>query len=320
MDVEKEGKEQPVIKIVISNDIPYIWNASEWLRLRTDHRICGAFDGAVHQSVKQFKGLSSPSLPVRLSRVEAQYLVKWGVALAFQIPALSQSMPKVSKGQVEELRDQRRVEQLEVHRNKRRMQIESMVDKIIQGKLKKGRGIVPDRNTVIQEEVQKVELPYEMTQIDVADPWISETDLIPCDYPVPDNALDKLRYRVFEDFHLRRKYFLSSALKFGGDFLAYPGDPNVTHSEFIIVCHDNSRSKKPPYIHSQVRLANTVKKVLLLATFDEKNEKLKYKAMNTLQLCKKRRLNAMTESHVNDTEMQESHDNNEKSTEVDATG
>jgi len=47
------------------------------------------------------------------------------------------------------------------------MEIESMVDKIIEGKRKKGRGIVPDRNTVIQEEVQKVQLPFEMTQIDI---------------------------------------------------------------------------------------------------------------------------------------------------------
>ncbi|ODM93844.1 tRNA-splicing endonuclease subunit Sen34 [Orchesella cincta] len=158
-----------------------------------------------------------------------------------------------------------------------------------------------------------------MTQIDIVDPWIKETDLIPCDYPVPDNALDKLRYRVFEDFHSRRKYFLSSGLKFGGDFLAYPGDPNATHSEFIIVCHDNSRSINPPYIHSQIRLATTVKKILLLATFDESKEKLKYKVMNSLQLTKKQRLNARTESHVNDTEMCEPNENNEISTAVDAS-
>jgi len=136
---------------------------------------------------------------------------------------------------------------------------------------------------------------------------------------VPDNELDRLRYCVFEDFHLRRKYFLSSGLKFGGDFLAYPGDPSDTHSEFIIVCHDKSRSKTPTYIHSQIRLANTVKKILLLASFDESNNKLKYKVLNTLQLTKKRRLNAAS-SHVNDAEMcEESHENNESITEVDAS-
>lgn len=55
-----------------------------------------------------------------------------------------------------------------MHRNKRRLQIESMVDKIIEGKRRKGRGLVPDRNTVIQEEMLKVELPYETTQIDIS--------------------------------------------------------------------------------------------------------------------------------------------------------
>lgn len=43
-----------------------------------------------------------------------------------------------------------------------------MVDKIIEGKRRKGRGLlVPDKKTVIQEEIQKVGLPYEMTQIDI---------------------------------------------------------------------------------------------------------------------------------------------------------
>jgi len=175
------------------------------------------------------------------------------------------------------------------------MQIESMVDKIIEGKRKKGRGIVPDRTTVIQEEMQKVELPYEMTQIDLIDPWVKDCDFIPCDFPIPNSPVEKLRYRVFEDFHSRRKYFVTSGLKFGGDFLAYPDDPCRSHSEFIIVCHDPARSRKPLYIQGQIRLATTVKKILLLATFNEKRNTIKYKALNTISPSskKQRRLRKM---------------------------
>lgn len=103
---------------------------------------------------------------------------------------------------------------------------------------------------------------------------------MPCDLPLPDNSLMKLRYMVFEDFHLRRKYCLTSGLKFGGDFLAYPGHPTETHAEFIIVCHDSSRCAEPPYINSQIRLATTVKKTLLLALLDNKKNSVKYKVMN----------------------------------------
>jgi hypothetical protein len=57
--------------------------------------------------------------------------------------------------------------QIEEFRMRRRIAIESMVDKIIEGKRRKGRGVIPDRNAVIQDELAKItSLPYEMIKID----------------------------------------------------------------------------------------------------------------------------------------------------------
>lgn len=81
--------------------------------LRKEHRIIGALDGA---SCRPFKGAhyfgQSQTLPIRLSRFEAHYIVKHGIALAFRIPILNQSQPQVLKEQVEQLNEQRRNEEV----------------------------------------------------------------------------------------------------------------------------------------------------------------------------------------------------------------
>jgi len=49
-----------------------------------------------------------------------------------------------------------------------------------------------------------------------------ETINRPVDWRFPISASEKLRYTVFRDLW-EQGHFLTSGLKFGGDFLAYPG-------------------------------------------------------------------------------------------------
>ena len=42
-------------------------------------------------------------------------------------------------------------------------------------------------------------------------------------------------------------FFVTSGDKFGGDFLAYPGDPLLFHAKFVVICHFPS---KPPTFSS----------------------------------------------------------------------
>jgi len=56
--------------------------------------------------------------------------------------------------------------QLEDHKIRKRASLEILVDKIIEGKRKKGR-VIPDRETIIQDEMAKVKkLPFEYIQLD----------------------------------------------------------------------------------------------------------------------------------------------------------
>jgi len=95
---------------------------------------------------------------------------------------------------------------------------------------------------------------------------------------------------------------VTPGIKFGGDFLAYQGiveyfhpfhcymkvasnirfilfmagDPQQFHSRFIIMCQDDNRRFPELHIKSQLRLANTVKKTLLIACFKQGTETLVY--------------------------------------------
>ena len=63
-------------------------------------------------------------------------------------------------------------------------------------------------------------------------------------------------------------YFLTSAAKFGGDYLVYPGDPLRYHSFFIVLvrdCEDGFTSKD---LISYGRLAASVKKTVILSHVD----------------------------------------------------
>jgi len=143
------------------------------------------------------------------------------------------------------------------------------------------------------------------------DPWVADDEYIPCDFQMPSTHLDKLMLRVFEDFCMHRRYFLTSGVKFGGHFLAYPGtyatqsysnwipplrthaqltykcfkliagEPTKHHAEFIIHCEDLGRDAPEVLLKAQERLALGVRKTLLFARLNPQNDKLTYRCGRT---------------------------------------
>ncbi|CAN9511248.1 unnamed protein product [Ophioblennius macclurei] len=73
------------------------------------------------------------------------------------------------------------------------------------------------------------------------------------------------RYQVFSDLR-GRGFFLTSAGKFGGDFLVYPGDPLRFHAHFIAVCVGLDESLSLLDVLSVARLGSNVKKTVLLCS------------------------------------------------------
>ncbi|GAA5894080.1 hypothetical protein JCM8208_002343 [Rhodotorula glutinis] len=84
----------------------------------------------------------------------------------------------------------------------------------------------------------------------------------------PQTPLQEARCRVFEDLW-RRGHYMGGGLRFGGDFLVYPGDPLRYHSHFTLtVLSTPTTAIMPLDLVAYGRLATGVKKAHLLASWD----------------------------------------------------
>ncbi|VDN10184.1 unnamed protein product [Dibothriocephalus latus] len=90
---------------------------------------------------------------------------------------------------------------------------------------------------------------------------------------MPDSAVPKvdeeetiLKCRVFADLWSKGFCVTGSAMKMGGDFLLYPGDPLFYHASHIVCVAPPTSQLKLAQLSTSLRIANSVRKVLLLAT------------------------------------------------------
>jgi tRNA-intron lyase len=79
------------------------------------------------------------------------------------------------------------------------------------------------------------------------------------------NLLDWHGFSVFEDLW-NRGYYITSASKFGGDFLLYEGDPMQYHAQYVVIVCPWKELLSPLDIVSYGRLGVTVKKTPVLAS------------------------------------------------------
>lgn len=88
------------------------------------------------------------------------------------------------------------------------------------------------------------------------------------DCPMSTDEHLNTRFSVYRD--LRNKgYYLTSAGKFGGDFLVYPGDPLRFHAHYIALCVSLDEEMPVCDILAIARLGSNVKKTVLLCSPQE---------------------------------------------------
>lgn len=97
----------------------------------------------------------------------------------------------------------------------------------------------------------------------------------PADWTYPQTEREKLHYRVFLDLW-EKGYYLTSGAKFGGDLLAYPGDPMRYHSFYIVIIIPWEKKVTPFEIISAGRLGATVKKTALLCSVSDDTDEVVY--------------------------------------------
>ena len=74
-----------------------------------------------------------------------------------------------------------------------------------------------------------------------------------------------MKYRVFSDLW-HKGYYITSGLKYGGDYLVYTNNPLVVHSQFIAKIYSWSEDISPMSLIQDGRLGGKVKKNILLCT------------------------------------------------------
>ena len=107
-------------------------------------------------------------------------------------------------------------------------------------------------------------------------PLTSETDArLDEDVPEKDDAgergvlsqmskIDRYKCAVFKDLH-EKGFMMTSAAKFGGDYLAYPGDPMLFHAYFTVRVLERGEKMTPLSCSSVTRMAHAARKNVVFA-------------------------------------------------------
>ncbi|KAJ3124956.1 hypothetical protein HK101_006019 [Irineochytrium annulatum] len=87
----------------------------------------------------------------------------------------------------------------------------------------------------------------------------------------PLSDADNARSKVFHEYR-ERGFSITPGVKFGGDYLLYPGDPAQYHASHILTITEKGRRTSFASLASKCRLANNVKKKSLICYWDAKEE------------------------------------------------
>merc|ERR1712224_565358 len=88
-------------------------------------------------------------------------------------------------------------------------------------------------------------------------------------WPLSLTKFQRACYAVVYDLH-SVGYWTTEGTKFGGEFVAYPGDPNLFHAKFVIRVFCKNQCLLPCIFAAHVRCSHTTRKQLVLASVNEK--------------------------------------------------
>ncbi|KAL8280993.1 hypothetical protein RQP46_006672 [Phenoliferia psychrophenolica] len=301
----------------VSNQKAYVWNVSDIQTLRVEHHICGILSGTLPQVSQQntFLGLplvllpeevvlllkhklavivsdNDAHLPPSVSDVQSYHSSRAAAISTQQHLTLDNELRKRSLAS-EKFKSQIESRQLEkgAKGDKAKDQdaaFEVFVPSLSDGEKTtgpppsllinngkgKGKARIEDVAYTIVIQPTSEDLPWFDPSAATFRTLESAKDAGVWNYP--DTKLQEARCEVFEDLW-RTGHYMGGGLRFGGDFLIYPGDPLRYHSHFTLtVLPSPSTPILPLDLVAYGRLATGVKKAHLLGTWDEKARKVDF--------------------------------------------
>ncbi|XP_025089502.1 tRNA-splicing endonuclease subunit Sen34-like isoform X2 [Pomacea canaliculata] len=266
------------IAIHLRSGQPTVWNPKDALRLREKYRIVGVLTGCLPRAPRQNVHLG---LPLQLMSEELTLLLEKGFAELLKDKPVSEEQIAKRVKIMQALKTKKFQEQQDLYKQERQQEMIRQLPNIIEGKKAKRQHAKSsdDQTDSIKEELLNEELEVKsmpltptpekhmLVQLLTENPWENDTMSVEEDWAYPTTSFEKLRYAVFKDLW-EKGFYLTSGQKFGGDFLAYPGDPSRFHSFYIVICVDYTQDLYTLDIISMGRLGSNVRKTVLLSSQD----------------------------------------------------
>uniref|UniRef100_A0A1X7UB42 tRNA-intron lyase n=1 Tax=Amphimedon queenslandica TaxID=400682 RepID=A0A1X7UB42_AMPQE len=101
----------------------------------------------------------------------------------------------------------------------------------------------------------------------------TDTDYVNWNWPSTDEEV--LRFRVYSDLW-QKGYYITSGLKYGGEYLVYEGDPAIVHSHFIAKLLQWDEPISPLSLVQDGRLGGKVKKNTIYCTVNPTTDNVEY--------------------------------------------
>lgn len=268
----------PKIAIHVIGERGLIFDINSVKRLREEYHVCGTLIGILPQIPQQnvFQGMPLELMPEEVrylvEECDAAYLVD--DAKVHDLAALSVQSQDVET--IEEFRKQKKDAQMKKHADltelKRRQAILNKGKDKVKGKVQTGIS-THEAGTFYKIDTFTGETPVNLPAYDVfEEEYKKDGRQVLTDETRPKIKLpEEPAYQMYK-YLQKKQYFLSPGLRFGGQFLAYPGDPLRYHSHHIAIGYGWDDEFNVLDIIGGGRLATAVKKCWYIGGQDENDE------------------------------------------------
>ncbi|KAF8738522.1 hypothetical protein AX14_011173 [Amanita brunnescens Koide BX004] len=296
------------IRLIVTQQTAYVWDVNDIAILRSEHRICGILTGTLPHLSQQNVFLG---VPLALMPEETVYLVDKGVAVlvndsnAYQIPEPDilqnwvteqvelnhQAVLANNKAAKGGAASARALSEEALKKRQEREQRKAKVSPDIDPTSPDSAGDLHSSSATNSATVKQAAsrpahnfvIPASSTSFKWHQPrgeqclYTSiESATAAGIWSFPSNSLERARRGVFRDLH-EKGYFIGGGIKFGGQYVVYPGDPLRYHSHFVATVHEPISSiLRPMEIVAHGRLGTGTKKTHLLCGWDDEEKKATY--------------------------------------------
>ncbi|KAL1756515.1 hypothetical protein FB107DRAFT_211169 [Schizophyllum commune] len=291
------------VRISISNRRAFIWDVDDIATVRSHHRICGLLTGTLPRLAQQnaFLGVPLVLMPQEVTLlVEKGFAVLVDDALAHRFPSPEEAV-RWADAQAPDIESQLAAAD-ELSRNRQtnvadKSMSEEAIRKRKEREAKRAAKAQQSEDTAVfvpppeeptappaqpsQASIFTISLPASSSGL----PWYEpenktyttleaarEAGL----WTYPETLQDRAQYGVFRDLW-EQSYFMGIGIRFGADYLVYPGDPLRYHSHFAAtVIESPDAPMRPMEIVAHGRLGTATKKAHLLCSWDDEKRTVSY--------------------------------------------